>query len=71
MYVVEDKGGAIALMLGALIFLGTWPAVLTLLDPNNKMRIKYKRCEWRNYVIYLDLPNKLEWQLQMYKVFSQ
>lgn len=37
MYVVEDKGGAIALMLGALIFLGTWPAVLTLLERRGRL----------------------------------
>ena len=29
---VEDKGGAIALMIVALIFLGTWPALLNLLE---------------------------------------
>lgn len=32
MKVVEDKGGAIALMIVALIFLGTWPALLNLLE---------------------------------------
>ena len=29
---VEDKGGAIALMIVALVFLGTWPALLNLLE---------------------------------------
>lgn len=37
MYVVEDKGGAIALMLAALLFLGTWPAVLTLLERRGRL----------------------------------
>ncbi|XP_020099592.1 ureide permease 2-like [Ananas comosus] len=37
MYVVEDKGGAIALMLAALFFLGTWPAVLTLLERRGRL----------------------------------
>lgn len=32
MKIVEDKGGAIALMIVALIFLGTWPALLNLLE---------------------------------------
>ncbi|TYG85910.1 hypothetical protein ES288_A13G092700v1 [Gossypium darwinii] len=32
MYVVESKGGAIACMLLALFFLGTWPAIMTLLE---------------------------------------
>ena len=37
MYVVEDRGGAIALMLAALLFLGTWPAVLTLLERRGRL----------------------------------
>lgn len=37
MFVVEDKGGAIALMLAALLFLGTWPAVLTLLERRGRL----------------------------------
>lgn len=37
MYVIEDKGGAIALMLAALVFLGTWPAVLTLLERRGRL----------------------------------
>lgn len=37
MYVVEDKGGAIALMLAALMFLGTWPALLTLLERRGRL----------------------------------
>ncbi|XP_019264908.1 PREDICTED: ureide permease 1-like isoform X1 [Nicotiana attenuata] len=32
MYVVESKGGAIVCMLLSLFFLGTWPALLTLLE---------------------------------------
>jgi quinol-cytochrome oxidoreductase complex cytochrome b subunit len=32
MKIVEDKGGAIALMIVALVFLGTWPALLNLLE---------------------------------------
>ncbi|PSS28831.1 Ureide permease [Actinidia chinensis var. chinensis] len=32
MYLVESKGGAIACMLFALFFLGTCPAILTLLE---------------------------------------
>ncbi|KAK9935030.1 hypothetical protein M0R45_022146 [Rubus argutus] len=37
MYVVESKGGAIACMLLALSFLGTWPAVLTLLERRGRL----------------------------------
>ncbi|AQK39885.1 Ureide permease 5 [Zea mays] len=37
MFVVEDKGGAIALMLASLLFLGTWPAVLTLLERRGRL----------------------------------
>lgn len=32
MYMVESKGGAIVCMLLSLFFLGTWPALLTLLE---------------------------------------
>ncbi|KAL1126130.1 hypothetical protein V6Z11_A13G091100 [Gossypium hirsutum] len=32
MYIVESKGGAIVCMLLALLFLGTWPALITLLE---------------------------------------
>jgi hypothetical protein len=32
MYVIQDKGGAIALMIAALCFLGTWPALLNLVE---------------------------------------
>lgn len=32
MYIVENKGPAIALMLGALVFLGTWPAIMNLVE---------------------------------------
>ncbi|KAK2966702.1 hypothetical protein RJ640_007989, partial [Escallonia rubra] len=37
MYLVESKGGAIACMLLALSFLGTWPAVLTLLERRGRL----------------------------------
>ncbi|KAH0466675.1 hypothetical protein IEQ34_003913 [Dendrobium chrysotoxum] len=37
MYVIEDKGGAIALMIASLLFLGTWPAVLTLLERRGRL----------------------------------
>ncbi|CAN6477206.1 unnamed protein product [Victoria cruziana] len=37
MYIVEDKIGAIALMLAALCFLGTWPAVMTLLERRGRL----------------------------------
>ena len=37
MFVVEDKGGAIALMCAALFFLGTWPALLTLLERRGRL----------------------------------
>ncbi|CAI9296963.1 unnamed protein product [Lactuca saligna] len=37
MYVVESRGGAIACMLLALFFLGTWPAILTLLERRGRL----------------------------------
>ncbi|XP_057448112.1 ureide permease 1-like [Lotus japonicus] len=37
MYMVESKGGAIGCMLLALLFLGTWPAVLTLLERRGRL----------------------------------
>ncbi|KAK4430076.1 Ureide permease 1 [Sesamum alatum] len=37
MYVVESKGGAIACMLLALLFLGTWPAILILLERRGRL----------------------------------
>ncbi|GJM95599.1 hypothetical protein PR202_ga12360 [Eleusine coracana subsp. coracana] len=37
MFVIEDKGGAIAIMLASLFFLGTWPAVLTLLERRGRL----------------------------------
>ncbi|KAL2650792.1 hypothetical protein R1flu_018920 [Riccia fluitans] len=36
MYLVEDKGGAIALMLAALCFLGTWPAIMHYLEQRGR-----------------------------------
>ncbi|KAI9124804.1 hypothetical protein K1719_004131 [Acacia pycnantha] len=37
MYLVESKGGAIVCMLLALLFLGTWPAVMTLLERRGRL----------------------------------
>ncbi|GLT27557.1 hypothetical protein SLA2020_025440 [Shorea laevis] len=37
MYLVESKGGAIACMLLSLIFLGTWPAIITLLERRGRL----------------------------------
>ncbi|KAK1627887.1 hypothetical protein QYE76_002524 [Lolium multiflorum] len=37
MFIVEDKGSAIALMGASLIFLGTWPALLTLLERRGRL----------------------------------
>ncbi|KAK7274953.1 hypothetical protein RIF29_16055 [Crotalaria pallida] len=37
MYLVESKGGAILCMLLALLFLGTWPAILTLLERRGRL----------------------------------
>ncbi|CAI9262245.1 unnamed protein product [Lactuca saligna] len=37
MYVVESRGGAIACMLLSLLFLGTWPAILTLLERRGRL----------------------------------
>ncbi|KAA8529347.1 hypothetical protein F0562_033854 [Nyssa sinensis] len=37
MYMVESKGGAIVCMLLALFFLGTWPAILTLLERRGRL----------------------------------
>lgn len=37
MYLVESKGGAIGCMLLALLFLGTWPAILTLLERRGRL----------------------------------
>ncbi|ERM99989.1 hypothetical protein AMTRI_Chr10g224700 [Amborella trichopoda] len=37
MFVVEDKGGAIALMFAALFFLGTWPALLAMLERRGRL----------------------------------
>ncbi|XP_057482662.1 ureide permease 1-like isoform X1 [Actinidia eriantha] len=37
MYVVESKGGAIVCMLFSLFFLGTWPAIMTLLERRGRL----------------------------------
>ncbi|KAI3779130.1 hypothetical protein L2E82_08657 [Cichorium intybus] len=37
MYIVDSRGGAIACMLLALLFLGTWPAILTLLERRGRL----------------------------------
>ncbi|KAI9070515.1 hypothetical protein K1719_047522 [Acacia pycnantha] len=42
MYLVESKGGAIVCMLLALLFLGTWPAVMTLLERRDRPQLARK-----------------------------
>nr|VDC60430.1 unnamed protein product [Brassica rapa] len=37
MYIIESKGGAIACMLLALLFLGTWPAIMTLTERRGRL----------------------------------
>ncbi|XP_051122334.1 ureide permease 2-like [Andrographis paniculata] len=37
MYLVESKGGAIGCMILSLLFLGTWPALLTLLERRGRL----------------------------------
>ncbi|GJN34950.1 hypothetical protein PR202_gb23667 [Eleusine coracana subsp. coracana] len=37
MFVVEDRGGAVAQMLASLFLLGTWPALLTLLERRGRL----------------------------------
>lgn len=37
MYLVESKGGAIVCMLLSLFFLGTWPALMTLLERRGRL----------------------------------
>jgi hypothetical protein len=37
MYLVTDKGGAIALMIAALCFLGTWPAIMNGLERRGRL----------------------------------
>ncbi|CAN1314107.1 Ureide permease 2 [Linum perenne] len=37
MYLVESKGGAITCMFFSLFFLGTWPAILTLLERRGRL----------------------------------
>ncbi|KAF8661075.1 hypothetical protein HU200_057176 [Digitaria exilis] len=37
MFVIEHKGGAIAVMLASLLLLGTWPALLTLLERRGRL----------------------------------
>ncbi|KAL3636560.1 hypothetical protein CASFOL_018859 [Castilleja foliolosa] len=37
MYLVESKGGAIGCMLVALVFLGTWPAILAQLERRGRL----------------------------------
>ncbi|CAN4095058.1 unnamed protein product [Withania somnifera] len=45
MYLVERRGGAIACMLLASFFLGTWPALLSLLERRG-------RCPPHTYLDY-------------------
>nr|VDC91534.1 unnamed protein product [Brassica rapa] len=37
MYMIESKGGAISCMLLALLFLGTWPAIMTLTERRGRL----------------------------------
>ncbi|MED6189033.1 Phospholipid metabolism protein, partial [Stylosanthes scabra] len=37
MYLVESKGGAILCMVVSLLFLGTWPALITLLERRGRL----------------------------------
>ena len=37
MYLIESKGGAIGCMLLSLFLLGTWPALLTLLERRGRL----------------------------------
>lgn len=37
MYLVESKGGAIGCMILSLLFLGTWPAIMTLLERRGRL----------------------------------
>ncbi|KAK1383535.1 Ureide permease [Heracleum sosnowskyi] len=37
MFLIESKGGAIACMIPALLFLGTWPAILTVLERRGRL----------------------------------
>ncbi|AEC05719.1 ureide permease 3 [Arabidopsis thaliana] len=37
MYVIESKGGTITCMLLALLFLGTWPAIMTLTERRGRL----------------------------------
>jgi hypothetical protein len=37
MYLVESKGGAIVCMLFSLLFLGTWPTVMNLLERRGRL----------------------------------
>lgn len=37
MFLIESKGGAIACMILALLFLGTWPAILTVLERRGRL----------------------------------
>lgn len=37
MYMLESKGGAIACMFLSLFFLGTWPALLTMLERRGRL----------------------------------
>uniref|UniRef100_A0ACD6A8L4 Uncharacterized protein n=1 Tax=Avena sativa TaxID=4498 RepID=A0ACD6A8L4_AVESA len=37
MFIIEEKGGAIAIMCASLLFLGTWPALLSLLERRGRL----------------------------------
>ncbi|KAL3700853.1 hypothetical protein R1sor_018875 [Riccia sorocarpa] len=52
MYLVQDKGGAIALMLAALCFLGTWPAILNYLEQRGrKLQHTYLDYSLSNFLV--------------------
>ncbi|CAK9202232.1 unnamed protein product [Sphagnum troendelagicum] len=52
MYLVQDKGGAIALMVAALCFLGTWPALLNLVERQGRnLMHTYLDYSFTNYLV--------------------
>ncbi|CAK9863326.1 unnamed protein product [Sphagnum jensenii] len=52
MYLVQDKGGAIALMIVALCFLGTWPALLNLVERQGRnLMHTYLDYSFTNYLV--------------------
>jgi hypothetical protein len=52
MYLVQEKGGAIALMIAALCFLGTWPALLNLVERQGRnLMHTYLDYSFTNYLV--------------------